>query len=221
MSNDNQPIIVEPEKAAQYSIIWLHGLGADGNDFVPIVNELNPLKHPIRFVFPHAPIRPVTLNQGMMMRAWFDIIAIDPNAPEDIQGLQASQKLIHELIATEKNKGIEYQNIFLAGFSQGGALALYTGLRYPEQLAGVIALSCFLPSYQQLLTERSLVNNEIPIFMAHGNADNILPMILGQATKTFLQQAGYPVEWHEYPMQHQVCIEEIQAVSTFIHRNLK
>src|SRR6266404_2991256 len=182
------------------SIIWLHGLGADGHDFEPIVPELK-LAKPLRFVFPHAPVRPVTINQGMRMRAWYDILQFG-GGPEDDAGILASQRLAEELIAKEKKQGLPAGKIVMAGFSQGGAIALQTALRYPERLAGALALSTYLPQAASLQSERSPANQGIPIFMAHGRYDDIIPLPRAEASRKLLEAAGYPVEWHEYPMPH-------------------
>ena len=198
------------------SIIWLHGLGADGHDFEPIVPELK-LAKPLRFVFPHAPARPVTINQGMRMRAWYDILQFG-GGPEDEAGIRASQRKIEELIAEEKEKGLPAAKIVMAGFSQGGAIALQTALRYPEPLAGVLALSTYLPQAASLQSERSSANQGIPIFMAHGRYDDIIPLPRAEASRKLLEAAGYPVEWHEYPMPHSVCAEEIADIAAFLAR---
>jgi phospholipase/carboxylesterase len=198
------------------SIIWLHGLGADGHDFEPIVPELK-LAKPLRFVFPHAPARPVTINQGMRMRAWYDILQFG-GGPEDEAGIRASQRKIEELISEEKEKGLPAAKIVMAGFSQGGAIALQTALRYPERLAGVLALSTYLPQAASLQSERSPANQGIPIFMAHGRYDDIIPLPRAEASRKLLEAAGYPVEWHEYPMPHSVCAEEIADIAAFLAR---
>ena len=198
------------------SIIWLHGLGADGHDFEPIVPELQ-LAKPLRFVFPHAPVRPVTINQGMRMRAWYDILQFG-GGPEDEAGIRASQRLVEELIAKEKKKGLPAEKIVMAGFSQGGAIALQTALRHSERLAGVLALSTYLPLAASLPGERSPANQDIPIFMAHGRDDDIIPLRRAEESRKLLEAAGYPVEWHEYPMPHSVCAEEIADIAAFLAR---
>ena len=195
------------------SVIWLHGLGADGHDFEPIVPELR-LTKPVRFVFPHAPIRPVTINQGMRMRAWYDIFQFG-GGREDDAGIRASHKLIEGLIQKEQGK-----KIVLAGFSQGGAIVLQTALRHPERLAGVMALSTYLPLAATLESERSKTNQDLPIFMAHGKFDDIIPIHRAQQSRDFLQKLQYKVEWHEYPMPHSVCAEEIADLSAFLVRIL-
>jgi phospholipase/carboxylesterase len=198
------------------SIIWLHGLGADGHDFEPIVPELK-LAKPVRFVFPHAPARPVTINQGMRMRAWYDILQLG-GGPEDDAGIRASQRMIEELISEEKGKGLPAAKIVMAGFSQGGAIALQTALRYPERFAGVLALSTYLPLAGSLQSERSPANQDIPIFMAHGRYDDIIPLRRAEESRRLLEAAGYRVEWHEYPMPHSVCAEEIADIAAFLAR---
>jgi phospholipase/carboxylesterase len=195
----------KPEAA----VIWLHGLGADGHDFEPIVPELR-LAKPVRFVFPHAPVRPVTINQGMRMRAWYDIFQFG-GGPEDEAGIRASQKLLEKLIEAEKGK-----KIVLAGFSQGGAIVLQTALRYAERLAGVMALSTYLPLSTSLEKEASQGNKDVPIFMAHGKFDDIIPIDRARKSRDFLVSLGYKVGWQEYPMPHSVCAEEIGDISRFL-----
>jgi phospholipase/carboxylesterase len=200
----------------QASVIWLHGLGADGHDFEPIVPELE-LAQPVRFVFPHAPVRPVTINQGMRMRAWYDILQLG-GGPEDEAGIRASQKLLEAMIAGEKNRGM--RAIVLAGFSQGGAIVLQTALRHPEALTGVLALSTYLPLHATLEAERSPANRELPIFMAHGQYDDIIPLARAEQSRKLLERLGYAVEWHVYPMPHSVSPEEIGAISAFLRKIL-
>ncbi len=195
------------------SILWLHGLGADGHDFEPIVPELE-LAKPVRFVFPHAPVRPVTINQGMRMRAWYDILQFG-GGPEDDAGIRASQRMMEQLI---KQQPVPVNRVVMAGFSQGGAIALQTALRYPERLAGVLALSAYLPQAASLQSERSPANQGIPIFMAHGRYDDIIPPRRAEESRKLLEAAGYPVEWHEYPMPHSVCAEEIADIAAFLTR---
>jgi phospholipase/carboxylesterase len=196
-----------PNPAA--TVIWLHGLGADGHDFEPIVPELR-LAKPVRFVFPNAPIRPVTINQGMRMRAWYDIFQFG-GGPEDDAGVRESQKLVEELIAREKGT-----KVVLAGFSQGGAIVLQTALRYPERLAGVMALSTYLPLAGTVEKEISPANKDVPIFMAHGKFDDIIPIDKAKRSREILEKLGYPVTWKEYPMPHSVCAEEIADISRFL-----
>jgi len=196
-----------PNPAA--TVIWLHGLGADGHDFEPIVPELR-LPEPVRFVFPHAPIRPVTINQGMRMRAWYDIFQFG-GGPEDDAGVRASQQLVEDLIKKEKGR-----KVVLAGFSQGGAIVLQTALRHPERLAGVMALSTYLPLAGSLEKEASAVSKDLPIFMAHGRFDDIIPIDRAMRSRDFLTELGYKVAWHEYPMPHSVCAEEVRDISDFL-----
>jgi phospholipase/carboxylesterase len=198
------------------SVIWLHGLGADGHDFEPIVPELE-LDQPVRFVFPHAPVRPVTINQSMRMRAWYDILQFGPG-PEDETGVRASQQLVEEMIAAEKARGIG--KIVLAGFSQGGAIVLQTALRHPERLAGVLALSTYLPLHKTLEAERSAANREVPIFMAHGQYDDVIPLQRAEQSRQLLERLGYKVQWRTYPMPHSVCPEEIADISAFLREIL-
>jgi phospholipase/carboxylesterase len=208
----------------QVSVVWMHGLGADGNDFVPIVQELELGGAPgIRFVFPHAPMQPVTINNGYVMRAWYDVRWGDlegRSKQADERGVRASQGAIARLIEREGERGIPSGRVVLAGFSQGGAIALETGLRYPEKLCGLIALSTYLPLGASFREEAAPENRSTPIFMAHGTHDGVVPNELGRRSKEALVQAGYDVEWHEYPMQHSVCLEEIEHVSAWLRRVL-
>lgn len=206
------------------AVIWMHGLGADGNDFVPIVNELDLSGAPaIRFVFPHAPMRPVTINNGYVMRAWYDVSFGDlegHSRKADEKGVRESQAQIGALIARENGRGIAANRTVLAGFSQGGAVALQTGLRYPEALAGVMALSTYLPLAESFTKEATPANAKTSIFMAHGTHDPVVPYAMGKTSHERLQQAGYAVEWHDYPMQHSVCLEEIADVGRWLRRVL-
>ena len=209
---DHPLIEIETGANPAASVIWLHGLGADGHDFEPVVPALK-LAKPVRFVFPHAPVRPVTINGGMRMRAWYDILQLGPGA-EDEKGIRESQKILEGLIEKETRP------VFLAGFSQGGAIVLQTALRYPKKLAGVLALSTYLPLSQKLSLERTKENQDVPIFMAHGLYDEIIPMQRAKASRALLEQQGYKVEWREYPMPHSVCPEEIDHISSFISSRL-
>ncbi len=202
-------------EAPSLAVIWLHGLGADGHDFEPIVPELN-LRFAARFVFPHAPVRPVTINGGMPMRAWYDILGFDRSAREDAAGIRASAAAVTELVDREIARGIPAERIVLAGFSQGGAIALHTALREPRALAGVLALSTYLPLAATLASERHLANAGLPIFMAHGTQDPVLPLKLGEFSRRALESLGYSVEWHTYPMPHSVCMEEIRAIAAWL-----
>ncbi|MBW8905559.1 MAG: carboxylesterase [Betaproteobacteria bacterium] len=208
-------IRIETGPKPEAAVIWLHGLGADGHDFEPIVPELE-LAKPVRFVFPHAPVRPVTINQGMRMRAWYDILQLG-GGPEDEAGLRASQKLTDELI---RDQGMPANRIVLAGFSQGGAVTLLAGLRYPERLAGLLALSTYLPLAGKLSAERSEANRDVPIFMAHGSYDDLIPIDRAQASRAALEKLGYKPEWHDYPMPHSLCAPEIADISAFLSRVL-
>jgi phospholipase/carboxylesterase len=206
---------IETGPAPRLAVIWLHGLGADGHDFEPIVAELE-LRFPVRFVFPHAPVRPVTINGGMAMRAWYDILGFDRRAREDDAGIRASAAAVTELIDREIERGVPAERIVLAGFSQGGAIALQTALREPRPLAGVMALSTYLPLAGTLAAERSAANQELPVFMAHGTSDNVLPLALGEAARRALEVLGYAVEWHVYSMGHSVCLEEVGAIRAWL-----
>jgi phospholipase/carboxylesterase len=214
---------IEVETAAKpnAAVIWLHGLGADGHDFEPIVPEIVQRgERAWRFVFPHAPVRPVTINGGMSMRAWYDLKGLDRTAAEDLTGFRDTDAEIRQLIARESERGIATNRIVLAGFSQGGAVSLYTSLRYPESLAGILALSCYFPLEKSFSAERAAVNNATPIFMAHGLGDTVLPLGLGLNSRNFLKGQGYAVEWHEYPMPHAVCAAEIADIREFLFRVL-
>lgn len=201
------------------SIIWMHGLGADGQDFVPIVGQLNLSQCPaIRFIFPHAPTRPITINGGYVMRGWYDIVHPDLKQLEDEQGVRASQVAIEQLIAQEIEQGIPADRIILAGFSQGSAMALHTGIRYPKKLAGILALSGYIPLGEQVAVERSVANQAIPIFMAHGIDDLIVSMQRAKQSRDLLQGLHYAIEWHEYPMQHSVCFEEVRDIGHWLQR---
>lgn len=219
-----EAIEIETGKSPAASVIWLHGLGADGNDFVPIVNELDLESAPaIRFVFPHAPVRPVTINNGMMMRAWYDVLFGDLEGTSrraDERGVRESQALVGALIEREAGRGIATGKIVLAGFSQGGAVTLQTGLRYPRKLAGMMALSTYLPLAETLAQEAAAANRQTPIFMAHGIHDGVIPLMMGAGSMTLLTGMGHPVEWHQYPMQHSVCPQEIQDIGAWLRRVL-
>ena len=214
-------IELQTGKTPDASVIWLHGLGADGNDFVPVVPELRlPSSLSARFVFPHAPVRPVTINNGMAMRAWYDVLAADIASRADLAGVVASQQAIEALIAHETSRGIPARRVVLAGFSQGGVIALYTGLRHRERLAGIVALSTYLVAAERLPDEASAANRDVPIFMAHGDADPMVRTAWGEASRHALEAAGYRVEWHAYRMQHAVVLEEIRAIGAFLTRVL-
>jgi phospholipase/carboxylesterase len=212
-------IEIETGKNPSASIIWLHGLGADGNDFAPIVPELRLPKTAIRFVFPHAPVQPVTINGGMRMRAWYDI-ADGANRREDERGVRASQALIEDLIGREKERGTAAVRLVLAGFSQGGAIALQTGLRHPERIAGIMALSTYVPVGEKLTAEASAVNRDVPIFMAHGSYDPVIPLARAEQSRKLLESLGYAVEWREYGMPHSVCPEELADIGAWLTKVL-
>ncbi|MBD8524267.1 alpha/beta hydrolase [Pseudomarimonas arenosa] len=205
-----------------HSVIWLHGLGADGHDFEPIVPELvRPNWPALRFVFPHAPIRPVTINGGMQMRAWYDITSLDFNLPrEDAAGVEASCAEVEQLIARENARGIPSSRILLAGFSQGGAITLALGLRRAESLAGLIALSTYVPMAEQTLAQLSEAGRAMPIFMAHGSQDPVIPCTIGERSAQRLRNAGLDLQWRQYPMQHAVCLEEIRDLAQWMEQRV-
>jgi phospholipase/carboxylesterase len=214
-------VVLAPAAPASASVIWLHGLGADGHDFVPVVPELKlPANPGIRFVFPHAPVRPVTLNMGMRMRAWYDIKTLTAEGRADEAGLRESVARLGALIAAERALGVEPRRIVVAGFSQGAAVALHGALRQPEALGGILALSCYLPLQALLAEELSEANRQTPILMCHGQFDPVLPLALGLAACNWLRAAGCRVEWKEYPMQHQVCLPEIQDIAAWLRIRL-
>ena len=204
------------------AIIWMHGLGADGNDFVPFVRELDLSTCPaIRFIFPHAETMPVTVNGGYVMRSWYDIVGNDLTKREDEAGLRKSQTQVEALIAREKARGIPAARIVLAGFSQGCAMTLQTGLRHPEQLAGLLCLSGYVPLAQSVAQERAAASADTPIFMAHGSADPVIPLQRAEQSRDLLVALGHTVEWHQYPMQHSLCQEEIDDIGAWLARILK
>jgi len=202
-----------------YSVIWLHGLGADGHDFESIVPELslNNAEH-INFIFPNAPIQAVTINGGMQMRSWYDILNASLDREVAVDDIYDSATQLAQLIQDEVDKGIKTENILLAGFSQGGVVALHTGLRYPQKLAGIMALSTYMPTTEQLKTERAPANNETCIFMAHGTMDPVIHPQIAKDSFSRLKAMDYPISWHEYPMQHSLCLEQINDISAFINR---
>jgi phospholipase/carboxylesterase len=203
------------------SVIWLHGLGASGDDFVPIVRELDLAGLPaIRFIFPHAPSMPVTVNNGYVMRAWYDIIGVDLSRREDEKGLRASQAMVEQLIAQEKARGVPAERIVLAGFSQGCAMTIQTGLRHPEKLAGLLCLSGYVPLHTTIAAERHPANQDTPIFLAHGRGDQVIPIIRAEQSRDLLKSLGYQVEWHEYLMPHSVCPQEVDDIGAWFRRVL-
>ncbi|CDH46782.1 MAG: alpha/beta fold hydrolase [Candidatus Competibacteraceae bacterium] len=212
---------IEPAGTARSSVIWMHGLGADANDFGPIVPEMRlPAELGIRFVFPNAPVRPVTINGGMRMRAWYDVLTMDLPRREDPDGVYDSERALVALVEREKQRGVPAERIVLAGFSQGGAMALHTGLRYPDRLAGILALSCYIPLADRLSAERRPANQHTPLFVAHGDYDAVIPMRYGQMSVQRLESLGYPSEWHDYGMGHEVCLEEIRDIAGWLARVL-
>lgn len=203
------------------SVIWLHGLGADGHDFEPIVPELRLSQSlPLRFVFPHAPVQPVTINGGMSMRAWYDVLSLDRDGPVDEAGIRSSGASLDALIDREIERGIEAQKIVVAGFSQGGAIAIHAALRYPQRLAGLMALSTYLPLHShfksEVVDDPQASNQELPIFMAHGSFDPVLPMELGRKSADLMLESGFSVVWHDYPMAHAVCGEEVADIRAWL-----
>jgi phospholipase/carboxylesterase len=213
-----QSIDIETAPRPKASVIILHGLGADGNDFVPVASELDlrPVG-PVRFVFPHAPTRPVTINGGYVMRAWYDILGLGPQKQrEDEAGLRQSQALVERLIAKEKSRGVPAGHIVLAGFSQGCAMTLMTGLRHDERLAGLVGLSGYLPLAAKAQAERHAANRDVPIFLGHGTDDPIIPIERARESRQALVAMGHAVEWHEYPMPHSVCAEEIADLQRWL-----
>jgi phospholipase/carboxylesterase len=216
-----ETIEIETAPDPNAAVIWLHGLGADGHDFEPVVPEIvRRRERAWRFVFPHAPHRAVTINNGMTMRAWYDILGFERSAAEDVAGFRATDAHVRELIGREIERGIPAGRVVLAGFSQGGAVSLYSALRYPERLAGVMALSCYLPLIGSIASERAPANDGLPIFMAHGIDDPVLPIAMGQKSRDHLISLGFPVEWHQYRMPHSVCQAEIGDIREYLFRRL-
>jgi phospholipase/carboxylesterase len=211
-----ETVEVETGRGPRASVIWMHGLGADGHDFEPLVPALGLPARPVRFVFPHAPMRPVTINNGMVMRAWYDVRPEGGERREDAAGVRESQARIEAPIAREKQRGSPAGRIVLAGFSQGGAMALHTGLRHAERLAGILALSCFLPLPDTLAAEASPANRDVPIFMAHGTYDATIPLARAHRARDLLLALGYRVDWHEYPMPHAVCDAEVKDLAHWL-----
>jgi len=219
--NGDTPLIIEPDEPATASVIWLHGLGADGHDFEPIVAELGEAAtRNVRYVFPHAPRMAVTINGGMEMRAWYDIVDTDLANRADEAGVRASAGIVETLIEEELAKGLASTRIVLAGFSQGGAIALHTGLRYPKPLAGILALSTYLPLQDTLGSEADEANRSIPIFLAHGSQDPVIPLQLSERSRQLLASQGYRMQCHTYPMPHSVCPEEIRDISIWLEQIL-
>ena len=221
MSTELEFVELQTADRPDAAVIWLHGLGADGYDFVPIVRELLTLGAPaVRYVFPHAPMRPVTINGGYVMRAWYDILGTDIVRREDEANIRASQRVVEELIEREVARGVARQRIVLAGFSQGGAITLQTGLRQREPLAGLMVLSAYLPLAATLTAERAEPSNAVPILMVHGTSDPVIPLARATDSKDRLLALGYDVEWHEYPMPHSVCEDELRDIARFLGTTL-
>jgi phospholipase/carboxylesterase len=216
-----ESVVLEPGSPADAAVIWLHGLGADGHDFVPIVEELRlPPTMAVRFIFPHARPRPVTINNGFVMRAWYDITGLGPDRKEDDAGIRESAAVVRGYIEQENAKGVASERIVIAGFSQGGAIALQAALRHPQRLAGVMALSTYLPLRDTVAAEATLANRDVPILMCHGLRDQMVPATLGKASRDLLQSLGYSIEWQAYPMEHQVCMEEVLDISKWLQGRL-
>ena len=212
-----QSVEIETGANPVASIIWLHGLGADGHDFEPIIPELRlPSEPSIRFVFPHAPFRPVSVNGGASMRAWYDIAFDEKGIHQNEAHIRASEQSLRALIARENERGIESRRIVLAGFSQGAAIALHTGLRYPESLAGIMALSMPLPLAEKIPAELHKANTQVPVFLAHGTMDRVVPYVVGEAAHALLKKIGVPVEWHAYPMEHSLSLEEVNHIRAWL-----
>ena len=216
-----ETVTVETGPKPSYTVIWMHGLGADGHDFEPLVPELLDEGMPaIRFVFPHAPVRPVTINNGYAMRAWYDLIGIDRRSAEDFRGISESADAISGLIHREHARGIDSDHILVAGFSQGGAMALHLATRHPDTFAGIIALSTYLPLAQDFAKLRNGANLRTPIYMAHGTQDPVVPFALADESRQLLAGAGYNLEWHAYPMPHSLCPQEVADLRAWLRRTL-
>ena len=219
ISDSSEAVVLQPPATATAAVIWLHGLGADGHDFVPIVEELGlPAGLPVRFVFPHAPVRPVSINNGMRMRAWYDI---SPDMRrQDEPGIRESARTVEGFLQREVAAGIPAERIVLAGFSQGGAITLHAGLRHPQRLAGLLALSTYLPLPERYAAEALPERKDTPILMCHGQHDPMLPLQLGAWSRDALKEGGFAVEWREYPMQHNVCAEEVADIAAWLRARL-
>jgi len=222
LQETQEAVTLSPQGKTNAAVIWLHGLGADGHDFVPIVEELRlPPAVAAHFVFPHAQPRPVTINNGFVMRAWYDITGFGPDRIEDEQGIRESEDVVRKLIEKEVTSGVASDRIVIAGFSQGGAIALQAGLRHPQRLAGIMALSTYLPLSHSVEKEASPANRDVPILMCHGLRDAVVPAALGSASRDMLQAFGYRVQWESYPMEHQVCMEEIADIAKWLQQVLQ
>lgn len=216
-----ETVEIETGRNPTGAVIWLHGLGADGHDFAPIVPQLaGPEERPLRFIFPHAPVRPVTINRGMTMRAWYDILGFERGVPQDEDGIRASDAEVGALIHRENQRGVPSNHIVLGGFSQGGAIALFSGPRYPDKLAGIMGLSCYMLLEDQLPAERTRVNYQTPVFLGHGTQDPVVDVRRGTEARQLLEAAGYPVEWHAYPMPHSVSPQEIVDIAAWLRKVL-
>jgi phospholipase/carboxylesterase len=216
-----ETVELEPSVPADAAVVWMHGLGADGHDFESLVPELRlPAAPSLRFVFPHAPIRPVTINGGMRMRAWYDVVGFDKRAPQDAAGIRESAESLGLLLKRERERGIPAERIVVAGFSQGGAMALQLGLRWPERLAGVIALSTWLPLADTLEAEAHPANAAVPLLLAHGSFDPVVPQAAGEASRDALRALGYDVDWRSYPMPHSLCAQEVEDIRAWLLRTL-
>lgn len=221
MSEPRLPaVVVEPRGEPSASVIWLHGLGADGHDFGPIVPELGAAREGVRFVFPHAPMRPVSINGGAVMRAWYDIVSLDLERHVPHEHLEESKSQLGAWIAHERGLGIPAARIVVAGFSQGGAIALFSGLQHEERLGGVLALSCYHPELSRIEEDARGVSAGLPVFLAHGSMDPVVPMALAERTRDELRDHGYACEWHDYPMPHSVCAEEVQHIAAWLSSTL-
>jgi phospholipase/carboxylesterase len=210
-------IVIDSQEQPDAAVIWLHGLGADGNDFVPIIDQLQlPSHHAIRFIFPHAPVRPITINQGYQMSGWYDISSLSIVEEEDVAGIKESSAILKQLCEEQEAYGIPARRIVLAGFSQGGAIALHCGCRYPEPLAGIMALSTYLVLPETLDNEMSSSAIKTPIFMAHGRQDDVIAFVYGKKSMEQLETNNFEVHWHEYDMGHAVCLEEIQHIRQWL-----
>jgi phospholipase/carboxylesterase len=217
-----EDVVLDPPTAPDAAVIWLHGLGADGFDFVPLVEELRlPPTMAVRFIFPHARPRPVTINNGFVMRAWYDITSLGPDRVEDEAGIRQSAEVVRGYIEKENARGIASERIVIAGFSQGGAIAFQAALRYPQRLGGVMALSTYLPLRESLAKEATPANRDVPILICHGVRDPMVPAALGTASRDLLQSLGYAVEWKTYPMEHSVCMEEVLDISKWLQAHLE
>jgi phospholipase/carboxylesterase len=215
-----EKIISQTGENPKVVIIWMHGLGADGNDFAPVVPEFSIPGVPIKFVFPHAPKIPVTINNGMVMRAWYDILLMDIGKHADKQGVLNSEKLVHELIEEQVSAGFKHEQIILAGFSQGGAMSLQVGTQYHKKLAGIIALSSYLPIPELLQENTNPINRHTPIFMGHGTHDPVVPYSLGESSRDALLKAGFTIDWNNYPLQHGVSMEELSDIKTWLIKHI-